>query len=50
MFYHIPLNSSFGIFNVSVTAKNPVTEIAPFDEIMSIVTAVCFHLVTLIFY
>ena len=32
--------SNFGIFNVSVLAKNRVTEVAVFDDIMSIVTEV----------
>ena len=32
--------SDFGIFNVSVLAKNSVTEIAVFDDVMSIVTGV----------
>ena len=30
--------SNFGIFNVSVLAKNRVTEVAVFDDVMSIVT------------
>ena len=30
--------SKFGIFNVSVVAKNRVTEVEQFDDIMSIVT------------
>ena len=35
-----PPVSNFGIFNVSVLAKNRVTEVAVFDDIMSIVTEV----------
>ena len=32
------ISSGFGIYNVSVLAKNRVTEVAVFDDIMSIVT------------
>ena len=37
-FTNIFFSSKFGIFNVSVLAKNRVTETATFDDVMSIVT------------